>query len=379
MIAAPGAQYDICSDSRGNVIEIDGHAFARNLALARGMMAPGALMYQVVKADGYGFGIERAVRLGLAAGVEAFCVGTIEEAMRAKAAAPDWPILLFTACPPSYLTQAARAGVIVTVNSLEAYEALETVASASFMFEFDCGFGRFGLPADRFDVVLAREQSRATPRCLGGYTHFGSRASQEFDLGLQCFDTFGTKLKAAFGESQILMAAASHGLIWRPGLPYPAAHPGSLLYGMLPLAIASEFRPVLHSVKSQIIQINRIAEAQTLSVGYSSQISLPAGGATGVFPLGWNDGLSTGAALGRVLVRGRPAPTIARTLLHSIVDLSGFDEPLVGEEVVIIGSQNSEAIGLHEAAEAMAISPTELHFRLAGSITRDSHVDLSHA
>ncbi|AXB78871.1 alanine racemase [Novosphingobium sp. P6W] len=358
-------------------MEIDGRAFAQNVASARAMMAPGALMYQVVKANGYGFGVERVVRLGLAAGVEAFCVGTIEEAMRAKSAAPDRPVLLFTACPPSLLKRAARAGVVVTVNSLEAYEALETIASASFMFEFDCGFGRFGLPTDRFDVVLAREKSRTKPRCLGGYTHFGSRASLEFDQGLQYFDTFGTKLKAAFGESQILMAAASHGLIWRPGLPYNAAHPGSLLYGMLPLAIAPEFQPVLHSVKSQIIQINWIAEARTLSVGYSSQISLPAGGATGVFPLGWNDGLSTGAALGRVLVRGRPAPTIARTLFHSIVDLSGFDEPLVGEEVVIIGSQNSEAIGLHEAAEAMAISPTELHFRLAGSITRESHADLT--
>lgn len=354
-------------------MEIDGRAFAENVIVARTMMAPGALMYQVVKADGYGFGIERAVRLGVAAGVEAFCVGTIEEAMRARAVAPDRPVLLFTACPPSLLAQAASEGVIVTINSVEAYEALETIASASFMFEFDCGFGRFGLPAPLFDVVLAREKSRTRPRCLGGYTHFGSRASLEFDQGLRCFDLFGTKLKAAFGESQIVMAAASHGLVWRPGLPYPAAHPGSLLYGMLPLAIAPAFRPVLQSVKSQIIQINRITEARTLSVGYNSQVCLPAGGATGVFPLGWNDGLSTGAALGRVLVRGRPAPTIARTLFHSIIDLSDFDEPFVGEEVVLIGSQNNETIGLHEAAAAMAVSVTELHFRLAGSISRDSH------
>lgn len=357
-------------------MEIDGRAFAMNVAIARTMMAPGALMYQVVKADGYGFGVERAVRLGVATGVEAFCAGTIEEAMRARAAAPDRPVLLFTACPPSLLAQAAREGVVVTVNSLEAYDALETIATASFMFEFDCGFGRFGLPADLFDVVLAREKSQTKRRCVGGYTHFGSRASLEFDQGLQCFDAFATKLKAAFGESQILMAAASHGLIWRPGLPYPAAHPGSLLYGMLPLAIAPSFQPVLHSVKSQIIQINRIEKARTMSVGYGSQISLPAGGATGVFPLGWNDGLSTGTSLGRVLVRGRPAPTIARTLFHSIVDLTGFDEPLVGEEVVLIGSQNNETISLHEAAEAMAVSVTELHFRLAGSISRGNQAYL---
>lgn len=354
-------------------MEIDAHAFAHNVLLARSLMAPDALMYQVVKADGYGFGVERAVSLGLAAGVEAFCAGTIEEAIRVRTAAPDRPVLLFTACPPSLLAQVAREGVIVTVNTLEAYEALEPIASASFMFEFDCGFGRFGLTDHHFDVVLAREKARKRPRCLGGYTHFGSRASLELDRGLQCFDKFGAKLKRAFGEGQVLMAAASHGLIWRPRLSYPAAHPGSLLYGMLPMAIAPSFQPVLHSVKSQIIQINRIEEARTLSVGYGPQVALPAGGATGVFPLGWNDGLSTGTALGRVLVRGRHAPTIARTLFHSIVDLSDFDEPSVGEEVALIGPQGGQAIGLHEAADAMAVSATELHFRLAGSISRNSY------
>lgn len=365
----PQSREDECADDRGNVIAIDARAFAGNVARARTLMPRGAALYQVVKADGYGLGIECAMRLGLGAGVDGFCVGTIGEALRAKAAAPAHPILLFTACPPALLAGIACRGVIVTVNSVAAYEALDGLDAARFMFEFDCGFGRFGLDHPAFDSLLAREAQRAQPRCLGGYTHFGSRALQLFDEGLQRFDGFGAKLRAAFGDAQVLMAAASHGLVWRPRLPYSAAHPGSLLYGMLPVSAAPDFAPVLRGVTSPIIQINRIAEAQALSVGYGSGVMLPADGATGVFPLGWNDGLSTGPALGNVLVRGRRVPVIARTLFHSIVDLTGIDAPVIGDEVTVIGSQRGETIGLHEAADAMGIAATELHFRLAGAIT----------
>ncbi|MBY8825511.1 alanine racemase [Sphingomonas colocasiae] len=361
---------DEYADGRGNVIAIDVRAFAGNVDCTRTLMAPGAALYQVVKADGYGFGIERAIRLGLDAGVDGFCVGTIQEALRAKALAPAHPILLFTACPPALLAGVACQGVIVTVNSVAAYQALDGLEGARFMMEFDCGFGRFGLDHAAFDALLAREGQRTRPRCLGGYTHFGSRAGAAFDEGLRRFDGFGAMLRAAFGDDQLLMAAASHGLVWRPGLPYPGAHPGSLLYGMVPAAVAPGFAPVLRSVTSPIIQVNRIAEAQSLSVGYGSGVMLPAGGATGVFPLGWNDGLSTGAALGSVLVRGRRAPVIARTLFHSIVDLSGIDTPAIGEAVTVIGTQGGERIGLHDAADAMEIAATELHFRLAGAITR---------
>jgi alanine racemase len=54
---------------------------------------------------------------------------------------------------------------------------------------------------------------------------------------------------------------------------------------------------------------------------------------------------------GAVLLRGRRAPIIGRvTMDMTMIDLDGFSDPAVGEEVVIFGSQREERIGVDDVA-----------------------------
>ncbi len=76
------------------------------------------------------------------------------------------------------------------------------------------------------------------------------------------------------------------------------------------------------------------------------------------------------ATLGDVLIHGRRVPVIARTLLHSIVDVSGLDDVRIGDEVVLVGVQGAAALTLDDQAAGQGVTATELHFRLAGAITR---------
>lgn len=358
-------------DRRGNSFRIDPAAFRDNVRRARTRLRGGAQLFQVIKGDGYGLGIERSVRIGLAADVDGFCVGTPEEAIAALNRAGGKPVILFTSCAADDLVDIAGMAadhsdrLIVTVNNLEALERIGPLDTQPYLLELDCGFGRFGFDERALEAALARGLG---PNCLGAYTHFGSRSFDQVDDGLARFDTMVARLRASLGEDIMTMAAASHTMIWRPELPYSAADPGSLLYGLLPDELAPDYAPVVPHVAATLLQVNRVERAQRLAIGYNANADIPAGGRTGVFGLGWRDGLPTDAA-GIVLVNGARAPVIGRTLLHSIVDLSNVPGDVdAGDEVVLVGRQRDTVLDMADAASAMGISPTQFHFNIVHAI-----------
>ncbi|GAA0294893.1 alanine racemase [Sphingomonas oligophenolica] len=364
----------VIGDGRGNRLTLDVAAFRSNVLETRRLVGSPVRLLQVIKGDGYGLGLERAVALGISAGVDGFCVGTPDEALRATAMQPLVPILLFTACPPGLLPDLASQGIIISVNSVEAMEALiESGLSAQIYVELDCGFGRFGLDAVALDSVLDLYCTQDKIALAGVYTHFGQGDDLMLDSGLAAFDRAIERLRQRVPPGFDTMVASTHTLLRRPHLPYNAVDPGRLLYGIVDSPVdQARFRPVIAAISSQIIQINRVANARSVTIGYGNQVRLPAGGATGVFPLGWHDGLSVRGGLGEVIIHGRRAPVIARTLLHSIVDLSSVPEATIGDEVFLIGKQGESCLTLGEAAQAQGVSATELHFRLAGAIAAKS-------
>ena len=83
-------------------------------------------------------------------------------------------------------------------------------------------------------------------------------------------------------------------------------------------------------------------------------------------PIGYWDGLDRKLSnTGRVLVRGRRAPTVGRVCMNTmIVDVTEIEGVTVGDEVVVIGRQNEETITVEEVAQRL----TMLGLKLEGSV-----------
>jgi alanine racemase len=358
------------TDGRGNRFTLDVGAFENNVHATRSLVPYGTKIYQVIKGDGYGFGLERVVPLGAAAGVDGFCAGTPREARLAKRIVPHLPILLFPSCPPSTLPALAQEGITLTINSERAFaELLQAGVSASIFFKLECGLGRYGLNETSLPSVLEAYRRQSRIRCVGAYSHVGNGNDAILDAGIERFEGFLAGLRAAVPEPLTTMLASSPTILRRPRLPFTAVDPGRLLYGILEDGQSGgRFAPVLSSVVSTLLQITPVVSGQTVHVGYASPVNLPPGGRTGVFPLGWLDGLSTRGGFEHVLVRGVRVPVIGRTLLHSIVDLSAVPQADVGDELVLVGRQLQEQLTLAEMARSHGVSPIELHFRLLGAI-----------
>ena len=122
-------------------------------------------------------------------------------------------------------------------------------------------------------------------------------------------------------------------------------------------------RSALASVKARIISLKRVS-ANTVR-GHSGAPILR-DSVLAVIPFGFADGYPRLPAGGTALVHGQRVPLLGqRNTEHTIVDVSDVADVELGDEVVLLGAQGDERIGMHELAESTGVPLIELVARLA--------------
>lgn len=356
------------SIDRPNRVTVDTAAFAHNLALLRHLLPAGTEIWQVCKGDGYGLGTGLAATLGDSCGIRQFCVGTPEEAvdLRNRHPDPNTQILLFPAALPEGLPALARHRVTLSVHNTHSLDAVLTGApGAAFFFKVDTGLHRYGFDIGDWPSVLDTYAEAGHGGLKGIYTHFGQAQAGQTAKALHLYDRFCSIACSRLGYEVPRLVAASHALFAHPDLPYERVDPGRALYGMLPPRETGglALRPVVTSITSRLIECREI-EPDSIPIGYGGTTRLEGGGRIGVFPIGHFDGLPSGGALGTVLIRGKEAPVLARTLLSSIVDISGIEGAVANDEVVLAGRSQDRERDIFALAENLQTSVTLLHFGL---------------
>ena len=160
-------------------------------------------------------------------------------------------------------------------------------------------------------------------------------------------------------------AANSAALLRDERVWYDFVRPGLLLYGIVPPPLASTLplRPAL-SLSSRIVAVKGIRPGE--GTGYGLRTAGSTEPATlAVVPAGYADGLDLRlAGRGLMLVRGRRAPMVGSVCMDmTTIDVTGTDVA-PGDDVVIVGEQGEESIGVREMAAAIGTIPYELLCRL---------------
>ncbi|CAN5200290.1 alanine racemase [soil metagenome] len=353
--------------SRPTTATIHSDALRHNLARVRAL-APGSKVMAVVKADGYGHGLERVARA--LEGADAFGVAALSDAERLRSAGMSQRIVLLSGFDePADLAQLRRLDVDTVVHHdsqlamLEAERDAGNGARLRCWLKLDTGMHRLGFPPARATEVRARLQalpSVATEIVL--MSHFAS--SDEFDgeqtrMQLRAFDNSGAVKDASASLSN---SAAVLG--------WPDAHrdwvrAGGALYGLSVVAgragEAFGLRPAM-TLSTRLIAINRVLRGER--VGYSATWECPEDMDVGVAAIGYGDGYPRAAPPGTpVLLNGRRVPIIGRVSMDLMtLDLRGLPEARVGDPVVLWGE------GL--PAEEVAAAAGTISYELTCSITR---------
>jgi alanine racemase len=360
---------------------------ASRLAPRASRLAPRIIA--VVKANAYGHG---AAEVGLAlerAGAAMLACADIEEGIVLRRAGVRIPILVFGALGISDLDGVFEFDLTPTISTPAAAHNLAYAASnprpTSYRaknyvrsklrchLKIDTGMNRLGFRHDNLARTLpaiARSEYLAIDAV---YTHFATADDPEhpaFAQQRECFEAVLATLPSLGIIPTYRHAANSAALLRDERVWYDFVRPGLLLYGIVPppLAAMLPLRPAL-SLRSRIVHVKGMRPGEATGYGLCGAVDHPA--TIAVVPAGYADGLDRRMA-GRasMLVRGKRVPIVGAVSMDmTTIDVTGMDVS-TGDEVVIVGEQGQEEIGMREIAACIGTIPYELLCRVGTRIER---------
>jgi alanine racemase len=374
-------EVSVRSSLRPSRIEVDLGAVRHNVATIARISGTGVCA--VVKADAYGHGAVPVAQAAIAAGASWLAVATVEEGLQLREAGIDVPILLFSEPPiaavetllAARLTPSAYREVFLTVLDAAGHARGTPI---DVHVKLDTGMGRVGITPGDWSTRLRQAASARGINVTGLWTHFARADEPEAPTTDQQLATFakGLDTAAKLGiEPTLVHAANTAGALLHPRARFSFVRPGIGLYGLSPAAEvdALEFglRPALRLV-TEVAYTKRV-EAGT-PVSYGHRWRAPEDGVVATLPIGYADGVPRALTnRAQVLVRGRRRPMVGTVTMDQILIWCGDEEPAVGEEVVLIGTQDDESVRVEEWATATDTITYEIVTQLTARLPRHHH------
>ncbi|MFN3180024.1 MAG: alanine racemase, partial [Thermus sp.] len=212
-------------------IEVDLKALEANWLLlkakARGEVIP------VLKAEAYGHGALPLARFLFQKGARRVAVATVGEGKALRHGDVAGEILLLGSLHPLEAEEALRLGLVPTLSTLEAAQALAGRAQALGIrprahLKVDTGMNRVGFPWEKAKEALRAVEALGI-RVEGVYSHLATAGEDEAFLEVQ--RSRFQRVKEALGEGPFYHLENSHGLLLHGG---ENVRVGLALYGLIP-------------------------------------------------------------------------------------------------------------------------------------------------
>jgi alanine racemase len=363
---------------RPTVARVDLDAVKNNLRAIATLVAGRARIVAVVKANAYGHGATEVGRALEDAGAAMLACADVEEGVVLRASGIGIPILVFGALSVSDLDGIFSHDLTPTVSTPSAARALEAAAARhgrrlACHLKIDTGMNRLGFRHDNLARTIPEVAASRHLRIDAVYTHFATADNPDhplFAVQRKRFEAALAALPPLGIDTPVRHAANSAAILRDERVWYDFVRPGLLLYGIIPppLAATLAIGPAL-SLHSRIVAVKGLRPGEGTGYGIKTTMERPA--TIAVVPAGYADGLDLRlAGRGHMLVRGRRMPIVGSVCMDmSMIDVTGTDvQP--GDDVVIVGQQGSESIGVREIAAAIGTIPYELLCRVGARIQR---------
>ncbi len=294
----------------------------------------------VVKADGYGHGLERVARA--LSGADAFGVAALSDAERLRAAGLSQPIVLLSGFDDADdLPQLRRLNVETVVHHASQLEILEQAATGEPIrcwLKLDTGMHRLGFAPEH--VRDAHARLVATPAVAQDIVLMNHFASSDEFSSLQTREQLRVFAEATAGLPGARSLANSAAVLGWPDAHFDWVRPGGALYGISVVdgSSGADFglRPAM-TLATRLIAVNRIGKGER--IGYSATWECPEDMPVGVAAIGYGDGYPRHVPAGTpVLVNGERADIIGRVSMDLMtIDLRGQPDAQSGDPVVLWG------------------------------------------
>jgi alanine racemase len=336
-----------------------------NLVVAQ-QRCPSAELLPVVKANGYGHGLERVAKAiwHSKTPIRGLAVATLDEAKYLRDMDSYRPIVLL----PGFinreeLEECSSLKIEPVVHSffqialLEARE--EPCQFPSVWLKITTGMNRLGF--DEGNISKAFHDLKIVPSLAKVELILMSHlAWGDVDDDDACSFTINQRQRFAaaidlLGHKGKCSLAASTGIVAHPDTHFNIVRPGVMLYGSSPFEhISCEelgLRPVM-TLRSRLIAINELKVGD--AIGYGATYICEKEMRVGVVSIGYGDGYPRSASTGTpVILEGRDrfyrTALIGRVSMDMItIDLTGIDSAAVEDSVILWGDElPAEEVAAH--------------------------------
>ena len=342
-------------------VEVDAAALRRNLDRVRESVGPQVKLIPMVKADGYGLGVERVVSALRPARPFGYGVATVEEGLELRRIGVNEPVMVYSPVPADALRRAVEGGLVPAISDLAGMVALKRIAAARsrpappvpFQIEVDTGMGRAGFSLSGAAAgwwTEVRNAAASGLRLFGLFTHLHS--ADQPDLGsarsqVERFDDFVHGVEG-IGPGTLIHCANSAASMRLASRTANAARPGIYLYGGSAGAADRPPEPVV-ALRARIVLVRDVPPGTTL--GYGATYCSGGRERWATVGIGYGDGLPRVLGnRGWGIAGGRRVPIVGRISMDVTVVRMSM-EASVGDPVTFVGREGDTELSLEEVAE----------------------------
>lgn len=364
-------------------LEIDLGAIRHNVELLRGMTA--RPLMAVIKANGYGHGLVEAGQAARAGGAAWLGVARLNEAIWLREGGIDIPILVLGFCDPEHVPDAIANRISLAVHHPEIAKAFSDQAlSAGGLLnvhaKFDTGMGRLGVFAEEGAQFVHHIHDLPGLKLEAMFTHMARADEPELDTTDWQIERFCKLVQAVEADGlrpPLVHAANSASCLYFPKAYFDMVRPGIAIYGLHPAPEA----PLRGDFRTALVWKTRLASVKELpaghGVGYNYRYKTNATERIGVIPTGYADGFRR--RLGNfALVGGRRVPVAGGVCMDQcMLRLDDVPEAIMGDEVVLIGTQGDARITAEDWGAEWGTNNYEVVCGLAARVPRIYFKDFS--
>ncbi len=386
--------------------EVSRHQLLANYEKLRLAAGSQAEVMPVVKANAYGHDVLACAPLLAGAGAQWLGVTGAEEGAAVRAVCPQPRILLMSGIFPGEAATVIDQDLTPVVWEPWQLDLLETAAAARRLpagslavhLEIDTGMSRQGVRVVGTEIspdaaaLLRRFHPGSRLRLEGVMTHFCApetmsshrpnpqlaslAAALEFIVAHGLYPQWlhagnSSSIVAGSDRQALIEMASGTGmrLMLRPGLALYGYLDRLTLDGLSWDGEDPGFAPVL-AWKTQVTSLRTLRRGET--VGYGHTFTADDETRIALLPVGYADGLNRLLSnRGHVLVRGQEAPIAGRVSMdQTMVNVTGIFGVAIGDEVVLMGSQDAESIDAWDFADLTESIPWEVLCAISARVPR---------
>jgi alanine racemase len=359
-----------------NWVEVDLGAIGSNTS--RLQQLTGRPVMVVVKGNAYGHGMLETARAAESAGNEWCAVARLDEALLLRQAGVGLRILVLGYTAPEDIPLALANDLRLSVFDRPTAAAYAEQARAlhgrlRLHLKVDTGMGRLGVFPEEAGEILRWMRSQPCLEAEGIFTHLaraGEAHRESMQAQLQKFDHLLATLSAAGLRPPLAHAANSAAALYFPPARYDLTRCGIAALGLPPipdLPLPAGFTPAL-AWKTRLVSLKSLPAGHGVSFGH--KYITRGVERIGVIAAGYADGFRR-TAHPVVLLRGQRVPVVGAVCMDQcMVQLDSVPAAQVGDEVVLIGSQQGNTLSALDVAAAWGTIPYEVICGLTQRVTR---------